>query len=69
MQKDSSGYIYITFVVLFWASTAAVGKLLLVDLSSLQLLFLSCLFATISLFIIILLQNKIQVIRQFKLKD
>lgn len=69
MQGDRSGYIYITFVVLFWASTAAVGKLLLADLGSLPLLFLSCLFATSSLFIIILLQKKVQVMKQFKLRD
>jgi len=69
VRKDSSGYIYITFVVLFWASTAAVGKLLLADLGSLPLLFLSCLFATSSLFIIVLLRNKVQVVRQFRLRD
>lgn len=69
MHKDSSGYVYITFVVLFWASTAAVSKLLLTNLSNLQLLFFTCAFATTSLFIIIILQNKFYIIREFKVKD
>ena len=67
MKKKS--YLYISLTVLLWGSTAAVSKLLLNNLNTLQLLFYFSLIATISLFIIVLFQNKINIIKGYTLKD
>lgn len=69
MRGEHSAYLYITFVILFWASTAAVSKLLLMDLGNLQLLFFTCSSAAGSLFFIVLLQDKIHIIREYTVKD
>lgn len=62
-------YLYISLTVLFWGSTAAVGKLLLTNLNNFQLLFFISLFGTISLFIIVLIQKKIEIIKTYNLRD
>jgi drug/metabolite transporter (DMT)-like permease len=62
-------YLYISLTVLLWGSTAAVAKLLLGNLNPLQLLFYFSLIATISLFVIVLFQNKIDIIKGYTLKD
>ena len=62
-------YKYAMASILLWASTASVGKLLLKDLNNLHVMFYTSLFATITLFFIILLQGKISIIKQYKIKD
>ncbi|UCB58723.1 MAG: DMT family transporter [Thermoplasmatales archaeon] len=62
-------YLYISLTVLFWGSTAAVGKLLLTNLNNFQLLFFISLFGTISLFIIVLIQKKIEIIKTYNLRN
>jgi drug/metabolite transporter (DMT)-like permease len=69
VEKSGSSYIYVAFVVLFWSSTAAVGKLLLADLASINLLFIINLLATSALFTIVLLQGKIGLIPVLKIRD
>jgi len=69
VEKRGSSYIYVAFVVLLWSSTAAVGKLLLVDLEPIILLFIINLLATFALFTIVLLQGKIRLIPLFKIRD
>ncbi len=68
MDKKLS-YIYISLTICFWASTAAFGKLILEKLNNLQLLFYVSLFATIWLFIIVLLQKKLNLIKEYKISD
>jgi len=62
-------YLYISLTLLLWSSTAAVAKLLLKSLNVFQLLLYVSLIASISLFVIIIFQNKIDVIRKYKFKD
>jgi drug/metabolite transporter (DMT)-like permease len=71
MTKQGLSYLYISITVLLWGSTAAVAKLLLENLDNIQLLLYISLFATISLFIIIIIffQKKISQIKNFKLND
>jgi drug/metabolite transporter (DMT)-like permease len=69
MRKSIIANIYVVFAVLLWASTPAVGKLLLLNLNNLQVLFFTSFIASISLFIISLTQNKIRVIKGYKFKD
>ena len=69
MPKEKISYLYISLTVLFWGSTAAVGKLLLKNLDNFQLLLFVSLFGTISLFIAVLLQKKLDVIKKYNLRD
>lgn len=55
--------------ILLWGSTASISKLLLKDLDNLQVMFFTSLFATIALFFISLSQGKINIIKQYKIKD
>jgi drug/metabolite transporter (DMT)-like permease len=56
-------------VIVFWASTAAVGKLLLQNLSNMQLLFYICVFAALSIFVTVLFQHKVAMITRYSLSD
>ncbi len=67
LRKPSS--IYILLVIVFWASTAAVGKLLLRELSNMQLLFYICIFAAFSIFVTILFQHKVAMITRYSITD
>ena len=67
LRKSSS--LYILLVIVFWASTAAVGKLLLQELSNMQLLFYICIFASLSIFVTILYQHKVMMISNYSLSD
>lgn len=62
-------YIYILLTVLLWASTAAVSKMLLINLNNFQILLYSSLFATIGLFLIILFQKKVSIIKSYTVRD
>lgn len=68
-MKINQGYLFVFLASLLWASTAAVTKLLLVDLNNLQVLFFSTLFASISLLIISFAQGKFAMIKTYSLKD
>ncbi len=68
MTKKIS-YIFVLLASLLWGSTAAVGKLLLVNLNNLQVLFFTTLFAFFSLFAIVLLQRKKAIIKTYTKKD
>jgi len=59
----------VTLAVLLWASTPAVAKLLLLNLDNLQVLFFVSLIASINLFIVIIFQKKMEIIKSYKLKD
>ncbi len=62
-------YIYAVLAVLLWGSSAAVAKLLVQNLSSLQVLFFTSMIATISLFLVALWQNKLNLIKKYTVID
>jgi drug/metabolite transporter (DMT)-like permease len=68
-SQKSFAYIFALLAALLWGSTAAVGKLLLADISNIQLLFFTNLFAFIGLFLIVLFQKKLHIIKTYKFKD
>jgi drug/metabolite transporter (DMT)-like permease len=68
-MKINQGYIYVSLASIFWASTAAVSKLLLAHLDNLQVLFFSTLFASLSLLIISMVQGKFEVFKTYSFKD
>lgn len=69
MAEEKISYLYVALASLLWASTAAVGKLMLKNLNNLQILFYISLIASISLFIIVLFQKKFHLIKKYELKD
>lgn len=68
MTKNIS-YLYVFLAALLWGSVFAVGKLLLVELDNLQVLFFDTLFALLGLFFIVLLQRKKTIIRTYSKQD
>jgi len=69
LQKSTLGYILVLLSALLWGSTAAVVKILLVNLDTFQLLLMVSLFCSTSLFIVVLLQKKLPIIKAYKAKD
>jgi len=68
-MNEKLSYIYVSLAVFLWASTAAVGKLVLENLNNLQVLFYASLFASIGLFLIVLFQKKLHLIKKYKTID
>lgn len=55
--------------ILFWSSVATISKLLLGIMNSYQVLCVSALFAAATLFIIVLLNGKLERMKQYRFKD
>ena len=69
MTNEQKSYIYAGVAVLLWATSATVGKLILKNMNNLQMLFYTSLIASISLFIIVLFQKKLNIIKEYRIKD
>ncbi len=68
-MKSNIAYFYAAGAILLWGSTASVIKLLLVNLSSVQILFYASLFATIFLFTIAWFRGALSEVRNYALRD
>lgn len=66
---QAKSYVYVALAVILWASTAAVAKLVLENLDNFQVLLYASLIATASLFVIVILQGKLPLIKTYTLKD
>lgn len=62
-------YLYAAVAIILWATTAAVSKLLLGNLSSMQVLAASCGYAFVFLLIICAAQGKLKLLKTYKAKD
>lgn len=69
MDKTKISYAYVSLSVLLWASTAAVAKLLLQDISNIQLTFYSFIFSILGLLTIVVAQGKLKLLKEYKAKD
>ncbi len=69
MKKQSKAYLLASIVVLFWATAASAFKLSLHYFDTIELLFYSSSTATIIVFLIILFQKKLHIIRAYTFKD
>jgi drug/metabolite transporter (DMT)-like permease len=69
MNKTKISYIYVSLSVLLWASTAAVAKLLLQDISNIQLTFYSFIFSILGLLTIVIAQGKLGLLKEYEAKD
>lgn len=65
----NTAYIYVALTVFLWSSVAAIGKMLLKDLDSFQVLFYVLVTATIGLFAILLINKKLKELSKYKLRD
>jgi drug/metabolite transporter (DMT)-like permease len=67
--NNKIAYFYALSASILWASTAAVGKLLLAGMRNVQILPFITLFAALSLFILAAAQNKTRIINTYAPKD
>ncbi len=64
MRNQSKAYILTVLVIIFWATAASAFKIALSYVTPYTLLFYSTLFSTISLFIILIIQGKLALLRK-----
>ena len=69
MKKPLSAYLYVALSILLWGSTAAVSKLILRDINSIQLIFYSFPFSIVGLFSILLFQGKVKELTTYRAYD
>ncbi|MFA6023736.1 MAG: DMT family transporter [Candidatus Gracilibacteria bacterium] len=69
VKKSKLAYIYTVLAILLWGSTASVSKLILQDISSIQLIFYSFPFTIVGLFLIMLFQGKLKDLTTYKKQD
>jgi drug/metabolite transporter (DMT)-like permease len=69
MEKQKQAYAYAITAVLFWSTAASAFKLTLRYLDYLQLLFYASIVSLVILFIILLMQNKLALLKTYSTKD
>jgi len=69
MEKQESAYIYAIIAVLFWSTVASAFKVTLRYLDFLQLLFFASIASLVILFLILLIQNKLNLFRGYSRKN
>lgn len=68
-MANKNGYFYLILCILFWASIPVVSKKILVELNNLQMLFYSTIFSFIVLGVILLVQKKHKIMKEYFAKD
>ena len=69
MDKTKNSYLFVSLAALLWATTAAVAKLLLQDITNIQLTFYSFIFSIIGLFFVVVAQGKINLLKEYTKRD
>lgn len=69
MNNSIKAYVYLFFVIILWGSAPSVTKLMLKNLNNFQVLFYMLIFAAIALFLILSLQRKLKILREYSLRD
>ncbi len=69
MEKQKQAYAYATVAVLFWSTVASAFKVSLRYLDFLQLLFFASIASIVILFLILLIQNKLALFKEYSGKD
>ena len=65
ISNQSQAYWFAAIAIFFWSTVASAFKLSLSHLSPIQLVFYATLFSIVALFVIILLQRKLHLLRQY----
>jgi len=68
-MKSNAAYWYTLLASIIWASTAAVSKLILINLTNFEVLFYSSFFAVLGLGFFLFFKNRLRIIRDYKLFD
>lgn len=68
-EGEKQAYIYTMLVVLIWSTVASAFKISLRHLSFLHLTFFASIFSTLVFLIILLIQNKLSLLKKFSIKD
>ena len=69
MEKQKQAYTYAIVAVLFWSTVASAFKVSLRHLDFLQLLFFASIVSIVILFLLLLIQNKLNLFREYSGKD
>ncbi len=69
MKDQKRAYIYAGLAVFFWSTVATAFKLTLKELDQFQMLFVASVSSAAVLFISLSVQNKLKLLKSFKLKD
>ena len=69
MDNQKKAYLYAIPAVVFWSTVATAFKIALNSINFFQLLFYSSLVATITLFVIIIIQGKLYLLKKLTVKD
>ena len=69
MEKQKQAYTYAVTAVLFWSTMASAFKVSLRHLDFLDLLFFSSIASVLILFLILLIQNKLSLLKGYSGKD
>jgi len=69
MERQKQAYVYAVTAVLFWSTVASAFKISLRYLDFLQLLFFSSIVSILVLFLILLIQNKLSLLKKYSAKD
>jgi len=65
MQNNTKAYFFTGMAILFWSTSATAFKIALRYISAFQLLFYSIFFSTIVLFVILIIQKKLYLVKEF----
>ncbi len=68
-MADRSSLAYALVAILLWSTSAAIIKLCLSEMSSVQFLFWEVIFMAIGLFIVLLFQKKLHLLRSYNLRQ
>ncbi len=69
MEKQRQAYIYAIISILFWSTVASAFKISLKYLDFLQLLFFASIISILALFVILLVQNKLNLLKNYSKQD
>ena len=69
MERQKRAYLYVAFVVLFWATVASAFKISLRYLDVLPLLFYASFVSTATFFVLLLYSKKLHLLKTFSKKD
>jgi len=69
MDQQKQAHVYAVTAVLLWSTVASAFKISLRYLDYLQLLFFSSIVSTLTLFLILLVQNKLSLLKEYSRKD
>lgn len=69
LKKSWSAYLYVLLAIVLWGSTPAVSKLILADITSLQLIFFSAPFSLLGILAILFFQGKARELFRYRGMD